>query len=207
MKFFCEYCGYHIDSDKDAKCPNCGASYSRNKTYLRLEQESKDNKEKNTKQAKKIGVVALSLFIIIPILFIGVFVLIAIKSVNVFDKTAKSGFDFIDEIKEQNKKTKEEIQSEIDTIQNEINNLNDEIVNIEEEIDSINANLAKLKSQKDSEFRSNQFSERYYTLGNEITKLEKSIWDKESDIDKKKGLIEDKQEEIDALEKELKNGN
>ena len=207
MKFFCEYCGYHIDSDKDQKCPNCGAAYNRNKTYLRLEKESKENKERNTKQVKKIGVFALSLFILIPILFIGAFAIIALKSVDEFDKTSRNGFDLINGVTEQNIKTKEQIQSEIDVLQTEINNLNTSIANTQIEIDSINKDLASLKTQLDIEFHTNQFSERYYTLSNEITKLQKSVWDKESEISNKNSQFEDKQEEIAELEKELKNGN
>ena len=37
MKFFCEYCGNRIDAEKDAKCPNCGASYKKNKEFIKLQ--------------------------------------------------------------------------------------------------------------------------------------------------------------------------
>ena len=49
MKFFCEYCGNRIDADKDTKCPNCGASYKKNATFLRYEEEKK-NKEKKAEE-------------------------------------------------------------------------------------------------------------------------------------------------------------
>ena len=39
MKFFCEYCGCNIDADNDSKCPNCGAMYNKNRTYLKLVEE------------------------------------------------------------------------------------------------------------------------------------------------------------------------
>ena len=44
MKITCEHCGCVIDTDKDKKCPNCGAPYSRNKEYS----EVKDYKKKNS---------------------------------------------------------------------------------------------------------------------------------------------------------------
>ena len=37
MKFFCEYCGNRIDAEVDEKCPNCGASYKKNKSFIELE--------------------------------------------------------------------------------------------------------------------------------------------------------------------------
>lgn len=44
MKITCEHCGCVIDTDKDKKCPNCGAPYSKNKEYS----EVKDVKKKLT---------------------------------------------------------------------------------------------------------------------------------------------------------------
>ncbi|MBR4178155.1 MAG: hypothetical protein IKR57_02260 [Bacilli bacterium] len=44
MKITCEHCGCVIDTDKDKKCPNCGAPYSKNKEYS----EVKDVKKKHT---------------------------------------------------------------------------------------------------------------------------------------------------------------
>ena len=35
MKFFCEYCGNRIDAEKNHKCPHCGASYKKNKQFLK----------------------------------------------------------------------------------------------------------------------------------------------------------------------------
>ena len=34
---FCEYCGNRIDAEVDEKCPNCGASYKKNKSFIELE--------------------------------------------------------------------------------------------------------------------------------------------------------------------------
>ena len=44
MKITCENCGTGIDTDKDKRCPNCGASYSNNKEYREL----KDTSRKHT---------------------------------------------------------------------------------------------------------------------------------------------------------------
>lgn len=46
MKFFCEYCGCRIDADIDKKCPNCGASYKKNATFIKLEKEKEERKDK-----------------------------------------------------------------------------------------------------------------------------------------------------------------
>jgi len=44
MRITCEHCGTGIDIDKDKRCPNCGASYARNKDY----KDYKDAHNKNT---------------------------------------------------------------------------------------------------------------------------------------------------------------
>lgn len=46
MKFFCEYCGCRIDADVDKKCPNCGASYKKNATFIKLQEEEKERADK-----------------------------------------------------------------------------------------------------------------------------------------------------------------
>ena len=46
MKIICEHCGTNIDLDKDKVCPNCKASYSKNKDYK--EYKERLNKEKDT---------------------------------------------------------------------------------------------------------------------------------------------------------------
>jgi uncharacterized C2H2 Zn-finger protein len=40
----CEHCGTAINLEKDKRCPNCGASFSRNKEYKEL--KDNQNKEK-----------------------------------------------------------------------------------------------------------------------------------------------------------------
>ena len=54
MKFFCEYCGNRIDANIDRKCPNCGASYKKNKKFLELEAERKRQADLTNEYAHKI---------------------------------------------------------------------------------------------------------------------------------------------------------
>ena len=190
MKFFCEYCGYHIDANKDAKCPNCGAAYNRNKTYLRLEKESKENAQKNKKSAKKIGVLAITLFVLIPLLFVSGIIFLAYKSYSNVNEGAKTIIDI-----DNSGKTKDEIQSEIDSLQEEINVL-------QSEIDAMNEELAPLKAEQNQEFFSNGLSEKYYTLGNQIDKLQDSVREKQSKITHIKWDISEHEEEMKKI-----NGN
>jgi len=208
MKFFCEYCGYHIDSNKDSKCPNCGAMYNKNRTYLKLLEESKQEKIDNNKRNKKVGTAVIAIFVAIPVLFIVSFVVIAIKSINSTEKIANDNIpNFLDIINSgEETKTPEEIQSEIDKLNQEISSLQETINSTQSEVDSINTELASLKAQQNQEFRNNQLSERYYLLGNEISSLQDSVWDKESSIRKNKSSIESKQSKIKALEDELNEG-
>lgn len=182
MKFFCEYCGYHIDANKDAKCPNCGAAYNRNKTYLKLEKESKENQQRNKKNAKKIGILASILFIIIPLLFVFGFIFLVYKSYNNVNEKA---IDIINI--DEDSKTKDEIQSEIDSLQEEINTL-------QGEIDTMNEELASLKAEQNQEFFNNGLSEKYYTLGNQIDKLQDSVREKQTKITRLRWKINEKEE-------------
>lgn len=54
MKFFCEYCGNRIDAEKDAKCPNCGASYKKNQSFIKLEAEKKKLMQTHQENAQKV---------------------------------------------------------------------------------------------------------------------------------------------------------
>jgi len=54
MKFFCEYCGNRIDAEIDSKCPNCGASYKKNQSFIKLEAEKKKQMQTNQENAQKI---------------------------------------------------------------------------------------------------------------------------------------------------------
>jgi len=86
MKFFCEYCGNRIDAEVDRKCPNCGASYKKNKSFIKLQEETKEQNEINTEFKNKVmnhtlGVMKFSkLFFIIPVIMFIVVVTIIISS-------------------------------------------------------------------------------------------------------------------------------
>lgn len=86
MKFFCEYCGNRIDAHVDNKCPNCGASYKKNKEFIKLHQEKQEQEQMNKEIKKEIfnhtmGVMKFAkVFKILPIIMI----LISIVSVMMF---------------------------------------------------------------------------------------------------------------------------
>ena len=54
MKIFCEYCGCRIDTDKDTKCPNCGASYKKNKDFIEQETKDREFEERNMKAQEEV---------------------------------------------------------------------------------------------------------------------------------------------------------
>lgn len=87
MKFFCEYCGNRIDSSIDSKCPHCGASYEKNETFKKMEEEQKlqmkkdkENVHKTVRTFTKIfglsflipSLVSIVIFITIITLIVGV---------------------------------------------------------------------------------------------------------------------------------------
>lgn len=95
MKFFCEYCGNRIDAEIDRKCPNCGASYKKNKNFIEIQEEKNKQHEINTEFKNEVmnhtlGVMKVSkFFFIIPIfvflVIVGVFITIFINVRNNFD--------------------------------------------------------------------------------------------------------------------------
>ena len=95
MKFFCEYCGNRIDAEVDRKCPNCGASYKKNKNFIEIQEEKNKQHEINTEFKNEVmnhtlGVMKVSkFFFIIPIfvflVIVGVFITIFINVRNNFD--------------------------------------------------------------------------------------------------------------------------
>lgn len=100
MKFFCEYCGCRIDAEIDTKCPNCGASYKKNKTFIELEQKKQENQEfaeqiqketynhvKNTFKVSKY----VSLFITIIAILIFCFIFFSMFSIG-SNQTEKNSF-------------------------------------------------------------------------------------------------------------------
>ena len=101
MKFFCEYCGNRIDAELDRKCPNCGASYKKNKNFIKLQDEKSKQQEINTEFKNEImnhtlGVMKVSKFIfIIPIIiFLVVASIIAFAFINI-NKNFKDDSDKI----------------------------------------------------------------------------------------------------------------
>lgn len=89
MKFFCEYCGNRIDAEVDHKCPNCGASYRKNKKFMKLEEEKNKEKQINNEYKHKVinhvlGTMKFSrFFMLIPIIvFIIIFTIVIITFSN-----------------------------------------------------------------------------------------------------------------------------
>ena len=83
MKFFCEYCGCRIDPEKDTKCPNCGASYKKNATFIKQEEEKKQREQKAVEefdQAKKTATRASKIVFIIAASIIAFTIIIMIVS-------------------------------------------------------------------------------------------------------------------------------
>ena len=92
MIITCEHCGTAIDVNKKSRCPNCGASYARNKEYLEQHKINKDfdnrdrdatikQKEvtneiltKNQEQAEKQFKFASKIFIVSCIIFAFIFI-------------------------------------------------------------------------------------------------------------------------------------
>ena len=112
MKFFCEYCGNRIDAEKDHKCPHCGASYKKNKSFIKLQEEKNQREQMVTENSQKVlktvfGVFAFSkLFMLVPIIIFIVIITIAVKTVNK-QINIKDGIKT--EINELNKKAEEKI--------------------------------------------------------------------------------------------------
>ena len=89
MKFFCEYCGNRIDAEKDHKCPHCGASYKKNQTFEKLEEEKKQRQKEVAEFGEKIvkhvfDIFAFSKYIILipTVIFAIVFVLMVASFAN-----------------------------------------------------------------------------------------------------------------------------
>ena len=92
MKFFCEYCGNRIDANVDDKCPGCGASYKKNKTFIELEKEKKEEKRLFKEYSHRIFNNSLNAmkfsrwFLLIPII---VFIIIIIIAISVTSNSFK----------------------------------------------------------------------------------------------------------------------
>lgn len=119
MKFFCEYCGYRIDADEDEKCPNCGASYKKNKTFIRLEEEKKQQEINDNKLKEEVRQFTFKnikfikwFFLFFIIIFIVVFVSILVSATGMFkvfknNKIEEKIINIIDEDKEEKQPEKE----------------------------------------------------------------------------------------------------
>ena len=131
MKFFCEYCGNRIDAEVDEKCPNCGASYKKNKSFIELEKNRVQQNELNNEYKHKIinhvlGTMKFSkVFMIIPIVFfLIVFTTIIVLALN-FGNDSKEEIKGQDSIKEMQDKVESLINGDTND-QQEINvNLNE----------------------------------------------------------------------------------
>lgn len=104
MKFFCEYCGNRIDANIDRKCPNCGASYKKNKKFLELEAEIKQQADLTKEYAHKIlghvtGTMKFSkFFILIPIIVFAMIFITMISFIGTRNKMFDNFFDNKDKI-------------------------------------------------------------------------------------------------------------
>ena len=123
MKFFCEYCGNRIDALKDSKCPNCGASYKKNASYKKIEEEMAQEKKINNENKQKLfdhvlGTLKFSRwFFLIPIVF---FLIVFITIIFAFGRAGKSVNSQIENNKIENNKidindTKEQIEDIFDS--------------------------------------------------------------------------------------------
>lgn len=127
MKFHCEYCRELVDTEKDKKCPSCGATYKENKEYKKLleeqEQQKKLIKEQQDfvhKQVKRIGIAGGVFVIIVPIIILSIMALViyvGIKNSKKMDKEYNDTFKKMEEkintATGKEDKTKEEVKSVI----------------------------------------------------------------------------------------------
>lgn len=125
MKFFCEYCGSRIDSEIDDKCPHCGASYKRNKKFIKLMEEKDRQEQLNNEYKQKIinhvfstfntSMKFSKIFFIIPIvIFIVIFSIVIFSFIN-FNK------DFDNESNETSNEMQEQVDSIFDKVMDEYN--------------------------------------------------------------------------------------
>ena len=161
MKFFCEYCGCRINAEKDNKCPNCGASYKKNKTFIELEQKIKENKElnkqvkeENYKKNKKKATAITLVVLIIGILIGGSLIVTGLKKQH--DVNLKYSED-------NKSKLSQQLATEKQNLINSKAELEAKIRPTEDEI----------KSLKREQFTG--FNDDYYAREDKIEELEKSI--------------------------------
>lgn len=161
MKFFCEYCGSRIDSNVDDKCPHCGASYKKNKTFLRMEEQSNKDKELNRenkqkivnhaiKFSKMIFIIPIVMFSLIIIIFISMSIGVSNKANKAKDKIESSAESIFDSI------------IESDMIQDQISGKEEKEVTVTfNEYGSTTKYKAKVTGYKVVEDKFNQLQEGY----------------------------------------------
>ena len=96
MKFFCEYCGNRIDASKDTKCPNCGATYKKNKTFIKLEEEMKKQNDLNNENKQKLFNHALKFSKLIIIIPVAIFLILIITFIILSTSIMKKSNDDVD---------------------------------------------------------------------------------------------------------------
>ena len=101
MKFFCEYCGNRIDAEKDSKCPNCGASYKKNKSFIKLEEEKKEQIQTNQEYVEKVFKHVFGIFKFSRILFalpILIFIIVIVVAIIITVNTDKKDINSTDNL-------------------------------------------------------------------------------------------------------------
>jgi len=134
MKFFCEYCGNRIDAEKNHKCPHCGASYKKNKQFLKIEEERKREKQINTEYKNKILNHTLKTFTFSKIIFIIPIIIFFISVIVAIIFIAKQ-FKSFDNVTENNVSVFEDITNIID--EETKNNIKENNVSVFEDITNI----------------------------------------------------------------------
>lgn len=114
MKFHCEYCRELIDTEKDKKCPSCGATYKENKEYQKMLDEQAQQKELAKqqqefvhKQFKIVGITGGVFAIIMPIVVISIMGFVIYLGVKETKKNKNNFDDMFDNIENKIDSTKE----------------------------------------------------------------------------------------------------
>lgn len=130
MKFFCEYCGSVINTEEDDKCPHCGAAYSKNKTYIKLEEERNKERQLNKEYKHKIiggTMKALKfswLIFLAPVFIFIAILIIAIVLTHNTDNDIDSNLNNFNSIIDKSEETKEE-QKKVTVNFNEFGEIDD----------------------------------------------------------------------------------
>lgn len=141
MKFFCEYCGNRIDAEKEKKCSGCGASYRKNKSFIKLQEEKAKEQEQNNEFKQQVMNHTLGTMKAFKwIIFIPIVIFVLVFSIIIFN--------FINMNKESNK-VQNDIESIIDIGKDKIETI------IESEIEGTN----KQEEEKEITVDFNEYGE------------------------------------------------